>query len=55
MDGHPEMESRENRSRETRVLVFLTVVMAPLLAVALVGSYGLMIWLYQLLAGPPGG
>jgi len=29
--------------------------LAPLLAVAIVGSYGLMVWLYQLIAGPPVG
>jgi periplasmic nitrate reductase NapE len=64
MDAHPERETMvsppeivppENRSRETRVFVFLTVVLAPLLAVAIVGSYGLLIWLYQMLMGPPKG
>jgi len=47
--------SDEEQTREKRVFVFLTVVMAPMIAVAVVGSYGLMIWLYQLLAGPPKG
>ena len=32
----------------------LTVVIAPALAVAFVGSYGLCVWLYQAIAGPPG-
>jgi periplasmic nitrate reductase NapE len=43
------------RTRETRVFVFLTVVLAPALAVALVGAYGLAIWVYQMLMGPPKG
>lgn len=43
------------RTRETRVFVFLTVVLAPALAVVIVGGYGLAIWLYQMLAGPPTG
>jgi len=43
------------RTRETRVFVFLTVILAPALAVAIVGGYGLAIWLYQMLAGPPTG
>jgi nitrate reductase NapE len=43
------------RTRETRVFVFLTVVLAPALAVALVGAYGLAIWVYQMLMGPPRG
>ena len=43
------------RVRETRMFVFLTVVLAPALAVMIVGSYGLAIWLYQMWAGPPTG
>ncbi len=43
------------RTRETRVFVFLTVVLAPVLAVMIVGCYGLAIWLYQIWAGPPAG
>jgi len=43
------------RTREIRVFVFLTVVLAPALAVMIVGSYGLAIWLYQMWAGPPTG
>ncbi len=35
--------------------LFLTVVLAPALSIALVGSYGLAIWIYQILAGPPAG
>ena len=43
------------RTRETRMFVFLTVVLAPALAVMIVGSYGLAIWLYQMWAGLPAG
>ena len=55
MESSPEFVVDDMRRRETRVFVFLTVVMAPMVAVALVGSYGLMIWLYQTFAGPPTG
>jgi len=41
--------------RELKMFVFLTVILAPTLAVAIVGSYGLLIWIYQMLAGPPTG
>lgn len=41
------------RARETRVLFFLTVVLAPAAAIAIVGGYGLLLWFYQMLAGPP--
>ena len=42
------------RRRELLVFLFLTVVLAPTLAVAIVGGYGFMVWMYQLFAGPPG-
>jgi len=45
----------DTRRQETKVFAFLTVLLAPMLAVALVGSYGLLIWLYQMFAGPPKG
>ena len=50
-----EIIPAERRSRETRVFIFLTVVLAPMVAVAVVGTYGLTIWLYQFLIGPPKG
>lgn len=40
---------------EWRAFLFLTVLLAPLLAVVLVGGYGLSIWVFQMLAGPPTG
>jgi nitrate reductase NapE len=43
------------RAAELRVFLFLTVVLAPALAVMLVGGLGFAIWMYQLVAGPPGG
>lgn len=55
MDSPTEIPPAETRKRETRVFVFLTVVLAPALAVALVGAYGLLIWLSQMLVGPPKG
>lgn len=39
---------------ERRVFLFITVFLFPVLAVILVGGYGLAIWLFQLLFGPPG-
>ena len=43
------------RRQELSVFLFLTVVLAPILAVAIVGGYGFAIWMYQLLSGPPTG
>lgn len=39
---------------EFRTFIFLTVVMAPMLAVMTVGGYGFIVWVYQMFAGPPG-
>lgn len=41
------------KTEEWRTWLFLTVVLAPVLAVAIVGSYGLAVWIGQLFAGPP--
>ena len=46
--------SADSRKSEFRAFVFLTVVLAPALSVALVGGLGLAIWIYQMIAGPPG-
>jgi nitrate reductase NapE len=42
------------RKQELIVFVLLTLVLAPVLAVATVGGYGLGVWVYQMLTGPPG-
>jgi periplasmic nitrate reductase NapE len=42
------------RRKELLVFLFLTVVLAPILAVAIVGGYGFLVWMYQMIHGPPG-
>ena len=42
------------RSQEFRAFLLLSVVMAPVLAVGLVSGYGFLVWMFQLIAGPPG-
>jgi nitrate reductase NapE len=42
------------RKEEWRSFLFFTVVMAPALAVIIVSGYGFLVWMYQILAGPPG-
>ncbi|MEJ5988485.1 periplasmic nitrate reductase, NapE protein [Ramlibacter sp. PS3R-8] len=41
------------KAQEFRSFLFLSVVMAPVLAVIVVSGYGFLVWMYQLLAGPP--
>jgi len=40
--------------RELSAFLFLTVVLAPAITIAIVGGYGFTVWMYQLVAGPPG-
>lgn len=60
VSGQPETTPEQRRAerkekrRELAVFLFLTVVLAPLLAVVIVGGYGFLVWMYQLIAGPPG-
>jgi nitrate reductase NapE len=39
---------------EIFAFLFLTAVLMPAFAVATVGGYGLAVWVYQMMAGPPG-
>jgi nitrate reductase NapE len=43
------------RQEELRSFLFFTVVMAPVLAIFIVAGYGFLVWMYQLIAGPPTG
>ncbi|NQV59213.1 MAG: periplasmic nitrate reductase, NapE protein [Alphaproteobacteria bacterium] len=49
-----QLQSTEKMT-ELKGFLFLTVVLAPAVSIALVGGYGLAIWIYQILAGHPGG
>jgi nitrate reductase NapE len=42
------------RRMEIFAFLFLTALLMPALAVATVGSYGLAVWIYQVVTGPPG-
>ena len=48
-------DAHSTRKEEWRSFLFFTVVMAPVLAVMIVGGYGFIIWMFQLVAGPPQG
>lgn len=47
-------DTTPDKGAELRGFLFLTVILMPALSVALVGAYGFTIWIYQLIAGPPG-
>ncbi|WP_299844990.1 periplasmic nitrate reductase, NapE protein [uncultured Roseovarius sp.] len=53
-----ESESRAqvdvvSKSSELRIFFFLAVLLAPILSFVLVGGYGFLIWMSQILLGPP--
>lgn len=50
MSDTPEPSTK---TEEFRSVVFLSVVMAPVIAVLVVAGYGFLVWMYQLFAGPP--
>jgi periplasmic nitrate reductase NapE len=50
----PDADHVLTKRGERRVFIFITVFLFPALSVALVGSYGLLIWLFQSFFGPPG-
>jgi periplasmic nitrate reductase NapE len=54
-DTMPTSDDRDDPpstyQEELRTFLFLTVAMAPILAVAIVGGYGFAVWMYQLITG----
>lgn len=51
MDTH---ERSASKADELRAFLLLSVVLAPVLAVLIVSGYGFVVWMFQLVAGPPG-
>jgi nitrate reductase NapE len=45
---------RSDRRTELTVFLTTTFVIIPGLAVAFVGTYGLVVWISQMIFGPPG-
>jgi periplasmic nitrate reductase NapE len=52
--GGDTMDRFRRRRMEVFAFLFLTAVLMPALAVATVGGYGLAVWIYQMMVGPPG-
>lgn len=49
-----QTDPSKEKQQELRLFLFITVVLFPLLSVILVGGYGLLIWISQMIFGPPG-
>ncbi|SES79338.1 periplasmic nitrate reductase, NapE protein [Thalassotalea agarivorans] len=49
-----DVTNDQEKKRERNMILFLMVFLAPMASVAIVGSYGFIIWISQILLGPPG-
>ena len=45
---------RNTRREELFAFLVLAVLIWPVVAVGVVGGYGFSVWMYQIVAGPPG-
>ena len=50
----PTRPDGDRRRQELKVFLLLAAVLVPALSIAGVGGYGLAVWTYQMIAGPPG-
>ncbi len=54
MNDVVEPQAPPRKRQELRAFLALAVGMGPVLAVLLVSSFGFIVWMLQLVAGPPG-
>jgi periplasmic nitrate reductase NapE len=47
-------EYPHTKAQELRSFLFISVVLAPLIAGVVIAGYGFLVWMVQLIAGPPG-
>lgn len=52
-DGGEQNPLLERRA-ELSVFLILAVVIWPIISVALIGGYGFLVWMWQIVFGPPG-
>jgi nitrate reductase NapE len=50
----PQDAAPHGRREETRLFIFLIVFLFPILSVALVSGFGFVVWILQMIFGPPG-
>lgn len=47
-------QDANGKSDETLAFLTLALVLFPILSVVVVGGYGFLVWMQQILTGPPG-
>jgi len=53
-DNAANLNPVTRKKAELKAFLFLTVAIAPILSVMIVGAFGFAIWLSQMVLGPPG-
>ena len=53
LSGCSPSKAPSSRTEEWRSFLFLSVVMAPVIAGTVIVSYGFAVWVFQMFAGPP--
>jgi nitrate reductase NapE len=55
-DGEAAAVSRDTKSFRAEMLTFLVLAFGiwPIVAVGVVGGYGFLVWMWQIIFGPPG-
>lgn len=53
-DARPENSLKSGRRAELIVFAVIAAFIWPVVAVGVVGGYGFLIWMSQLILGPPG-
>ncbi|WP_353861080.1 periplasmic nitrate reductase, NapE protein [Azospirillum formosense] len=52
--ANPPLPDPGAKRREIAMFLILAVVIWPILSVAVVGGYGFLVWMSQIIMGPPG-
>lgn len=47
------VHNEQQKKRERNMFIFLAVFLAPILSIIIVGGFGFMIWINQIIFGPP--
>ena len=52
----PDSSSTEDgKKQELKAFLFITILLFPILSVMVVGGYGFLVWISQMIFGPPTG
>ncbi|MDR5899319.1 nitrate reductase [Halomonas vilamensis] len=47
-------DNKSLKAKELKLFLFIIILLFPILAFGVVGGYGFAVWIFQMLAGPPG-